>query len=456
MNGTSTRPRRLTLDIETDSLCPSRIWTICCFDIDSEETFTFIEDNYYQDFRNFVEENRNATWILHNGISFDLPAIEKLLGIKFNLHHVRDTLVMSRLANQEREGGHSLENWGRILGFPKIDYKDFSQLTTEMIGYCVQDCKLTARVYLQLLKELKDFSMKSLRLEQKTAYILQKMAERGFTLDYPRAFELLTEITTLKDRLANKLVLNSPKLPKANRVLNFNKKYTKDGRISSLVQKPLGDDAKYLEGMATYLDWIPFNPGSRDQVAWQLMLKGWRPRKFTETGKPQIDEEVLDGIELELPEASDINQYFMLVKRQSQVKSWIDLYNFTDGRVHGRIHHIGARTHRASHVDPNMAQIPATRYSPDGSVLWGLAGTFSADCRAVWVPAPGYVQVGVDAAAIQLVILAHAMGDPEYAKAVAFGKKTEGTDVHTVNRNVLREIVKEALKEQLMRKYGYR
>lgn len=443
--------KRFVVDIECDSLSPTVLYCVVAYDIDSDISLSFYKDGSsnsdyeIEDFNSFVKNNSEATFIFHNGIAFDIPALNRLIGTTFVEKNVRDTLVMSRLANQERDGGHSLENWGKILSFPKIEFTDFnSGFSMEMLKYCIQDCKLTGRVYFRLLKELKDFSMKSLRLELETQFILQRMSERGFTLNYDKAVDLLIQITTLKDKLANSLILNSPKLPKFNRVLNFNKKYTKDGKLSSLVTKPLGDDAKDLVGPASYIDWIPFNPGSRDQVAWQLMLKGWQPTKFTETGKPQIDEEVLDGIEKQIPSAAELSQYFMLVKRQSQVKSWIDLYNHTTGRVHGRIHHIGARTHRASHVDPNMAQIPATRHAPDGSVLWGLDGTFSADCRSVWVPADGYVQIGVDASAIQLVILAHAMGDEEYAKAVAFGKKADGTDVHTVNRNVLRGIVKEA------------
>lgn len=440
-------PKRFIIDIETDDIKATKLWMVAVKEIDTQNIFVWSDHTKkYGSIAEFLDWYKQhagtSIFIGHNIISFDFPILKRLVGIDYNIENIRDTLVMSRLANQEREGGHSLENWGQHLGVLKGSFSDFSKYSEEMMEYCVQDLRVTERVYERLLQELKGFSMRSLRLEQKVAQILQKAYEKGFKLDYQFTSDLLSSVTSVKDKLAIKLTETTPPLPKVDRLIKYSNKYKKDGTLSSLVTRPLGEQAKYLEGDCSFLEWVPFNPGSREQVAWQLILKGWKPTKFTATGRPQVDEETLLHAASQLPEAKDISEYFTMIKREGQIKSWLELFNEETGRVHGRILHIGARTHRAAHRDPNMAQVPASRHDPaTGKLLWGLEGTFSAECRKCWHVPTGYKQVGVDASAIQLVILAHTMGDEEYAKAVAFGKKANGTDIHTVNLKVLQSIL---------------
>lgn len=441
----------IVIDIETNALEFDQItnlWCICCKKVSTGETYHWTYENL-DEFLKFVICFEEIVWVGHNIIGYDLPVLKKWFKGKFDYDPVmvRDTLVMSRLANQELEGGHSLANWGRILGNAKIDYHDFSMFSAEMLTYCKQDVEVTYQVYQTLRQSLKKFKLEALMLEQHTAHILSRMKQNGFSLNYPKATELLTRVTSLKDVLLNQLSSSLPMLPKLEkRVLNFNKKFKKDGSLQTNLVKALGEDAEYLEGDASYVSWMVFNPGSHAQVAWQLILKGWVPKVFTEAGAPSTSEEVLEEVYDSLPEARDIAQYFMLVKRQGQVKSWVELYNPKTKRVHGGINHIGCRTHRASHSDPNMAQIPSTRHDvKTGEILWDLPGTFNAECRNVWIAAPGYKMVGVDAAAIQLVVLAHAMGDKDYSDAVAFGDKKKGTDVHSKNRDALRETIKSIL-----------
>ena len=48
------------------------------------------------------------TLIGHNIIGFDIPMVEKFGGVDLSKIPVIDTLVLSRLFNPTREGGHSL------------------------------------------------------------------------------------------------------------------------------------------------------------------------------------------------------------------------------------------------------------------------------------------------------------------------------------------------------------
>ena len=88
---------------------------------------------------------------------------------------------------------------------------------------------------------------------------------------------------------------------------------------------------------------IVFNPGSRKQIGEKLQELGWKPKKFTETGQPIVDEVVLADVDL--PEAKLIAEYLLLQKRIAQVESWLEAMG-SDGRVHGKVITNGAVTGR--------------------------------------------------------------------------------------------------------------
>jgi len=110
-----------------------------------------------------------------------------------------------------------------------------------------------------------------------------------------------------------------------------------------------------------------------------------------------------------------IKEYLMLQKRIAQIESWMDAVG-SDGRVHGRVITNGAVTGRATHSNPNMAQVPNTS-SPYGK-----------ECRECWTVEQGNVLVGVDLSGIELRCFAHYLNDEEYIKEVVDG------DVHTRNQ----------------------
>ena len=83
---------------------------------------------------------------------------------------LRDTVLLSRLihpdirdsdfkrANFPKEliGSHSLKAWGYRLGEHKGDFgetNDWSKWTEEMEDYCVQDTRVTYRLYEDLMRE---------------------------------------------------------------------------------------------------------------------------------------------------------------------------------------------------------------------------------------------------------------------------------------------------------------
>ena len=178
---------RLIFDIETDGLAPTQVWVIVTKDIDYGTVTTYVEGEWH-DFNEAIKEAEEV--IGHNIMGYDIPACERLLGTDFSGLKITDTLVMSRLANPQRDG-HSLAYWGEQLGYPKGDYEDWSQYTPEMVVYCKQDVSVNEQVYKALVSELDSFGDESLLLEHGVQNIIQKQIRNGWLLDQTKARDLV-------------------------------------------------------------------------------------------------------------------------------------------------------------------------------------------------------------------------------------------------------------------------
>ena len=378
---------RLLLDIET-TLDHSKIWCVVTKDLDTNEVKIWKEAN---DLSEYIKAA--SLIVAHNGIAFDFHLLKKLWKCQITLKRVEDTLVLSRLLNPSLEGGHSLNNLGKLLGVQKIEFNDFNLEThtlDEMIEYCVQDVEVLHKVYNYLQYELKrqDFSTKSQELEHEVQAIIAQQERNGFKFNEQSAMQLLAEFKTRLDAITIEMQSIFPPKVTAN-------------RTHKTTGKPLSDIVE------------DFNPGSRKQIAERLQEKGWKPSRFTEKGSVIIDETTLEG--LDFPEAKAIAEYLMLQKRIAQIESWIEAIG-SDGRVHGKVITNGAVTGRMTHHSPNMAQVP------NSSAIYGL------ECRDLWIVEKGCKLVGIDASGLELRMLAHYMNDNEYTNEVVSG------DIHTANQ----------------------
>ena len=384
---------KVVFDIET-TMTADKIWCIVCKHGDTY--YQFREDKLHR-FEEFIKQTEEV--IGHNIIGFDIPVVNKIFGYDLFAHCKKtDTLILSRLLNPMIEGGHSLRNWGTKLGHSKIPFEQFDFFTEEMLTYCRNDVELTERLYKFLSIKTKDFGQ-AIELEHKTAEIIQSQHEKGFKLNIIDAYELQCKFQEDMNDLTSKVRQTFPPLkietefiPKSN---NKSRGYVKGVPFIKV---------KYKE----------FNLGSRQQIAERLVLLGWKPKKKTEKGHTIVDEKVLSQIH-NIPEAKLIKRFLMLQKRIAQVSSWIEAVK-EDGRVHGKVITNGTITGRMSHQSPNMAQIPAV-YSEYGK-----------ECRALWIVDKGYKLVGVDAAGLELRMLAHYMNDKDYIYEVVNG------DIHTTNQ----------------------
>ena len=367
------------VDIETDSLNATQLHCIVArsFTTDQIKTWVGAECSKFGEWSKLMDN-----FIMHNGVSFDAPMLNKFTGSQIKLSQVKDTLIESQLYNPMREGGHSLEAWGRRLGFLKGEFTEFQEYSQEMLEYCKKDTELTKKLSSTLEKEGSSFSKESYELEREIRAIIDQQQLNGFAFNIRKAMQLQARLEEEQHSLEQKAEEMFP--------------------------------PKRVE-LKTKVKEIPFNIASRKQIAERLMEKGWKPKDYTDKDNVIINEAVLSKINMD--EAQMFSRYFLLQKRTGLLKAWIQACE-EDDRVRGKVLTLRTITGRMAHHSPNMAQVPAS-YSPYGK-----------ECRNLWTVSntDTHSLVGTDASGLELRCLAHYMDDIKFTDVVLSG------DVHTANQ----------------------
>lgn len=376
---------QLVLDIETDST-QSKIWMVVTKNLDNGEVVCHWTE---QTLKPLIESA--DTIIGHNLISFDAYRLEQLWQTTIPLEKCWDTLLVSRLLRPDIADGHSLEAWGRRLNSPKLDYNEWDNPDLVLMEqYCRQDVELTAKLYVELKKQLKHqkFSDYSVWLEHQVAAIIAQQVRNGVLIDEPALMSLLAEVTD---------------------------------ELTVLTEQMVKEFEPTVIQLKTKVKTIQFNPGSRMQIIDRLRARGWKPTEMTEKGNVILDEEILKELVATIPEAKTFLRMFELQKIQSFLKNWTEKLG-PDGRIHGNVITNGAVTGRMTHSSPNLGQVPSA------------ATELGKRCRALFIVPKGYSMVGVDASGLELRMLAHYMQSPGYITAVCEGKSSDKTDVHSINQ----------------------
>ena len=370
----------------------------------------------------------------HNIQEFDIRAIQRLYPDWKPEGCVRDTLVMSRMLwpdvqNEDWQiqgfprnliGRQSLKAWGVRLGIHKGDFGDspnWEVFTPEMAEYCIQDVRVTQALWERIEKE--NPPENPTVLEHEFAAIVSRQERNGFAFDVDAARKLHSELLGEKDSLRSQLESCFPaQIIKMKSPLYWEDPTTGE-RYKVKKDAPHNVRKLLIRGELRTKE-IPFNPGSRDQIAQGLINKyGWKPKEFTGEGKPKVDESVLSSLEYD--EAKLMMRYLTVTKRLGQISdgqgAWIRLES--EGRLHGRVNPCGAVTGRCTHSSPNVAQVPRV------GALWGE------ECRELFTVPEGYVLLGVDASGLELRCLAHytyPIDKGRYTKEILDG------DIHTANQ----------------------
>ena len=371
---------KAVVDIETDSLDATKIHCIVAQHYRTGETRQWVgkECSQFGEWSGKIDQ-----FIMHNGLSFDGPILNRLANARIKPEQIRDTLIESQLFNPVRDGGHSLEAWGNRLDYQKGKLNEFDDYSSEMLEYCIRDTELTRKLGVTLEEEGRTFSSQAYDLERQIRIIIDKQQDNGFAFNLMEGLVLLAQLQ--------------------------DEQYQLEAQANEMF-KPTKVQLK------TKVKYIPFNIASRKQIAERLGEKGWNPTKHTDKGNIIINEDVLSTIK-DMPEAQMFSRYFLLQKRTGLLKSWIKECQ-DDERVHGRVLTLRTITGRMAHHKPNMAQVPAV-YSPYGK-----------ECRSLWTVSnpETHKLVGTDASGLELRCLAHYLDDADFTSEMLSG------DVHTANQ----------------------
>jgi hypothetical protein len=419
-------------DIETDGLLDqmTKIHVLSY----SEDNKTVIHTHDYDEMREFFLTRK--TLVGHNIVRFDIPAVEKLLGIKVEARLI-DTLALSWYIHHDRLK-HGLEGYGDEYGVPKPVIKDWNSLSPEEYAHrCNEDVKINNRLYLLLnmkLNKLYDNENDKDRLIDYLTFKLdcaREQEELQWKLDVPKAQAAYDEISRLKEEKVEQLAEAMPKRMLTRMVTQPKVMYKKGGELSSHGENWLALCKEYKQSLTS----IGFkintgeergNPNSNDQVKDWLYSLGWKPRTFKfvrdkKTGDERQIEQVRKGSELcssvvDLasvdPAVDLLDGLTVLTHRAGILSSFLDCHK--DGYLQAGVAGL-TNTFRFKHYRP-LVNLPSVD-KPYGDVIRGCL-----TCP------DGYVLAGADMTSLEDTTKRHYMKplDPTYVEEMS----REGFDPH--------------------------
>lgn len=433
---------RILMDLEANGLKPDKIWCAVAQDLDTDIVYEF--DRVWEDPRPLIQFMTTVSqWVGHYILGYDIVVLRGLLGIKIDPSICVDTLVVSRLTNFARPGGHGLGSIGAAYGLAKPDIDQWDEYDPKMLHRCREDVRINRAFYEDNRKYIESEVWKlPLKIEHSTADFCRRLHENGFPFDIKAATELAEKWNTEKGALEAQFQENFP--PKEKIVRTIIPVLTKSGKFHSKDFRWYdGDpntDPRFSVGRPFDItSMVPFDPASKQQVLDRILEYGWKPTEKTDGHKDylrrprreqlperlehfkkygwKLSEANLQTVSSSCPPAvKGLVRWLELTGKLSQLNQWIRLYNVDTKCIHGDFMSIGAWSGRCAHSNPNMANA-----SSDHEV------------RALWVAKPETVLVGTDASGIQLRVLAHYMDDDRFTVAV------QG-DPHTLNAQALGQV----------------
>lgn len=387
-------------DLEGDGLEPTKIhcmaWTVS-LEVDVYSTTD------YDKMREVLTEA--DVLIGHNIQRFDIPVVERLLGIKVKAKLI-DTLALSwyLFPNENR---HGLEFWGERLGVKKPEITDWYNLSTEeYIHRCEEDVKINKMLWgVQRDKLIRLYGSfgKAVRLLDYIEFKMDCAREQersGWHLDIKKARELQVELSSIVESKTIDLKSAMPLVEKTAKRKRPKLMYKMDGSLSSkgeqwislLKENNLPEDTQKITVVTGHNE--P-NPASSEQIKSWLFGLGWKPRTFKLTRDsvtnevreiPQIRKEVdgekvlCDSVRLLIdvePSIEILEGLTVAQHRLAIINSWLEAEK--DGKIKAEIQGL-TNTLRFKHktvvnvpgfMRPYGKEIRSCLYAPKGYILCG-------------------------------------------------------------------------------------
>ena len=289
-------------DIETDGIDASKIHCMVANGKEVDKDF-------------FVNLQENDVLIGHNIIRYDIPVLERLLGIKIKAQLI-DTLALSWYLFPA-VNRHGLAQWGERLKIEKPTITDWENLSLEeYLHRCKEDIKINQKLWglqksllikiyegdYQPLVRYLTFKMKMAQLQEASKW----------KLDVVRATTLLNELELKNEQAVNELSKVMPRVPKVAKRKRPKLPYKQDGSLSVAGErwKVLTElnnlTVEYKEEIEEVIGQDEPNPTSSKQVKDWLFSLGWKPSIFNFVKNKEIpqvkDKEIPQVKDREIPQ----------------------------------------------------------------------------------------------------------------------------------------------------------
>lgn len=378
----------------------------------------------------------SETLVGHNIIRFDIPAVEKVLGIEVKARLI-DTLALSWYLHHDRMK-HGLEGYGEDYGVPKPVIKDWNTLTPQEYAHrCDEDVKINNRLWrdldLKLNKLYQDPTEKDRLIDYLTFKLdcAREQEALRWKLDVDKAQAAYDEIMALKVEKVEQLADAMPKRTLTRMASRPKVMHKKDGSLSSHGEKWVDLCKEYKQPETTMQFVVKTgeergNPNSNDQVKDWLYSLGWKPRTYKflrdkATGDERQIEQVRKNGELcgSVKELAKVDQAVdlldgltVLTHRAGILKSFLECHK--DGWLEASIAGL-TNTFRFKHYRP-LVNLPGVD-KPYGDVIRGCL-----TCP------DGYILSGADMTSLEDTTKRHYMKplDPDYVEQMSH----EGFDPH--------------------------
>ena len=255
-----------------------------------------------------------STLIGHNIYLYDIPAIEKVLGIKVQYKNIVDTLSISHYLNSSKPSSYKngLEAYGVRFGVPKVkiseeqwsgvgmDVKEHQDL---MISRCTEDVKINTKLWQQQEQELFElYDGDAVEIKRLINYLNSKLdvlleqQNNPIPLDINLIALEIVRLEALVEEKKEPLRLAMPKLPVKFKVKKPKVITKADGSLSVAGERwfKLLEDNEYPKDYEDDLEYIKSyeepNPDSTQQVKNWLLDLGWIPTHFKFTRNKETNE----------------------------------------------------------------------------------------------------------------------------------------------------------------------
>jgi DNA polymerase III epsilon subunit-like protein len=415
-------------DIETDGLLDEvskiHVLSYAILEKDKEPIKGNLYD--YTEIANFISSQ--DVLVGHNIIRYDIPVLEKILGICLSSKEIIDTLGLSWYMYCEEEK-HGLEAWGEHFKVLKPQIDNWKNLTIEEYTHrCNTDVEINTKVFIHLYKAINEiydnnstriiqylnFKLKCLRDQEKAKIWVDRVklykTKQNLSFEIQKKQEIVSNLMP-----PGKILQKKPKtlIKKDGIITEAGKKWLEIIKANNL---PLTTESIREKG----------NPGSNSQIKEWLFSLGWKPQTFKiskATGEkvPQINlpfgqglcESIKELYEVE-PALQELESYFMLRHRLGIIDGFIeclDKYGYVYSSAKGL-----TNTLRLRHTSP-IVNLPSVD-KPYGKEIRGLISVKEDD----------EILIGMDISGLESATADHYIYfyDPEYVKE----KRTPGFDPH--------------------------